>query len=110
MKKLTSYICLLAIYLLSLASVVNAQYQPQWWQARANVLVNPAEISVSVVNRSRAHLYCQGYVYGQTQYGKWLKQWAHMVLAPGQHLYVYMHANTYAESFIKGYANIKCHY
>lgn len=98
MKKLTAIV---AAFLLTIG-VAHAG-----WQAGGDVTVNNSRIKWRVYNSTPYVMYCNGMLYGQTQYGQTGSEQLSVQIGPGQWAtrYLATWGNAY---FVYGWANVNC--
>lgn len=78
-----------------------------WWLPQGQIIVNNNVVQSAVYNQTPAMAFCQGYVYGQTQYGQVLTNAFSSYIPPFTSAYV----NVYAYApyfFVSGWADIRC--
>lgn len=97
-----------ALVLFSL--LVSGSAFAQWFPARAQVTVFPAQVGVQVFNPYYEPIICNGQVFGQTMQGPVLTAFfAEQVMPAGAYRFAYVNTTPYAP-FVNGWANIHCRF
>lgn len=101
----------IVFFAVMLSTVCFTNFVKAWWLADIEMELTPSSVSFIVLNISDDNrIFCKGTIYGQTQFGQWVKMPVQTTLSPGQFMKKFVFTNPYKDPFVDGYADIKCHY
>lgn len=79
-----------------------------WWRADAQIEVSPRRVVGAIYNGLDRPIVCRGRVVGLLRSGHTLWSDAGGVIYPGRSAHVYVYTNNPRNSFINGWADIRC--